>query len=140
MIDVEIDSVCPSIVRDIRNFEKCEPDIMRQDLHARCTGLRWVFEPEHGFSGEAMAEDTQIDLGLDLNFDKCVARIGIHGRSATVFPVESKALSGLQLDPVLDPPSELPSFIGQKTHNRVISISSTSLCKHILMRWATSQG
>jgi hypothetical protein len=85
----------------VANIEKCEPDIMRQDLHARCTGLHGVFEPEHGFSGEAiMDEDTQIDLGLDLNFDKCVARICIHGRTATVFPVESKALSGLQLDPI----------------------------------------
>jgi hypothetical protein len=91
--------VRPSIVRDILNFERCEPDIMRQDLHARCTGLHRVFEPERGFSGEAMAEDTQSALGLDLNFNKCVARIGIHRRTTTVFPVESKALSGPQLDP-----------------------------------------
>ncbi|KIK40225.1 hypothetical protein CY34DRAFT_807451 [Suillus luteus UH-Slu-Lm8-n1] len=100
---VEIDSVCPSIVRDVWNLEKCVPDIMRQDLHARCTCLHRVFEPERGFSGEAMAEDTQSALGLDSNFNKCGARVGIRGRTATVFPVESKALSGLRLDPHFGP-------------------------------------
>jgi hypothetical protein len=86
-------------MRDVRNFEKCEPDIVRQELYARCTGLHRVFEPERGFSGGAMAEDTQLDLELYLKFDKCVTCIGIRGRATTEFPVQRKALSGLQLDP-----------------------------------------
>ncbi|KAG1730187.1 hypothetical protein EDB19DRAFT_2027541 [Suillus lakei] len=62
-------------------------------------GLNPVFEPAPGFSGEVMVEDTQIDLKLDLKSDECITHFGIRGRATTVFPVKSKALSGLRRDP-----------------------------------------
>ncbi|KAG1730207.1 hypothetical protein EDB19DRAFT_2011946 [Suillus lakei] len=62
-------------------------------------GLNPVFEPEPGFSGEVMVEDTQIDLELDLKSAECITHFGIRGRATTVFPVKSKALSGLRRDP-----------------------------------------
>ncbi|KIK35423.1 hypothetical protein CY34DRAFT_812185 [Suillus luteus UH-Slu-Lm8-n1] len=43
----------PSIVRDVQDFEKCEPETIRQELHASCTGLPQVFKPERGFSKNA---------------------------------------------------------------------------------------
>ncbi|KAG1767569.1 hypothetical protein EDD22DRAFT_296377 [Suillus occidentalis] len=62
-------------------------------------GLNRVFEPEPGFSGKVMIEDTQIDLELDVRSDERITHFGIRGRATTVFPVTSKALSGLQRDP-----------------------------------------
>ncbi|KAG2353656.1 hypothetical protein BDR07DRAFT_1432487 [Suillus spraguei] len=61
-------------------------------------GLNAVFEPEPGFSGKVMVEDTGIDLELDLKSDERVTHFGIRGRATTVFPVKSKALSELPRD------------------------------------------
>ncbi|KAG1793252.1 uncharacterized protein HD556DRAFT_513768 [Suillus plorans] len=62
-------------------------------------GLNRVFEPEPGFSGKVMVEDTQIDLELDVKSKERVTHFGIRGRATTVFPVKSKALSDRQRDP-----------------------------------------
>ncbi|KAG1805109.1 uncharacterized protein HD556DRAFT_1283541, partial [Suillus plorans] len=62
-------------------------------------GLNRVFEPEPGFSGKVMIEDTQIDLELDVKSKERVTHFGIRGRATTVFPVKSKALSDRQRDP-----------------------------------------
>ncbi|KAG1806011.1 hypothetical protein EV424DRAFT_1350885 [Suillus variegatus] len=62
-------------------------------------GLKRVFEPEPGFSGKVMVEDTQINLELDVKSKERVTPFGIRGRATTVFSVKSKALSGLQRDP-----------------------------------------
>ncbi|KAG2363910.1 hypothetical protein BDR07DRAFT_862235 [Suillus spraguei] len=61
-------------------------------------GLNAVFEPEPGFSGKVMVEDTGIDLELDVKSDERVTHFGIRGRATTVFPVKSKALSELPRD------------------------------------------
>ncbi|KAG1865728.1 hypothetical protein C8R48DRAFT_833420 [Suillus tomentosus] len=137
-VGVEVSIVRPWIARDVQNSEKCEADMMLQELLARCTGSfqylsvseksklldfvrdlpRWsvlllimqrmgyeqwglncVFEPEPGFSGKVMVEDTQIDLELDIKSKERVTPFGIRGRATTVFSVKSEALSGLQRDP-----------------------------------------
>ncbi|KAG1730177.1 hypothetical protein EDB19DRAFT_1913000 [Suillus lakei] len=74
-------------------------------------GLNPVFEPVPGFSGEVMIEDTQIDLELDLKSDECITHFGIRGRATTVFPVKSKALSGLRRDPGFL--NESPELVGK---------------------------
>ncbi|KAG2358480.1 hypothetical protein BDR07DRAFT_1417738 [Suillus spraguei] len=61
-------------------------------------GLNAVFEPEPGFSGKVMVEDTGIDLELDVKSDERVTHFGIRGRATTVFPVKSEALSELPRD------------------------------------------
>jgi hypothetical protein len=61
-------------------------------------GLNGVFEPVPGFSGEVTVGDTGIDLELDVKSDERVTHFGIRGRATTVFPVKSKALSGLPQD------------------------------------------
>jgi hypothetical protein len=61
-------------------------------------GLNRVFEPEPGFSGKVMVEDTQIDLRLDVDSTERKTHFGIRGRATTVFPVTSEALSGRPRD------------------------------------------
>ncbi|KAG2339967.1 hypothetical protein BDR05DRAFT_991741 [Suillus weaverae] len=74
-------------------------------------GLNPVFEPEPGFSGKVMVKDTQIDLELDVKSDERTTHFGIRGRATTVFPVKSKALSGLRRDPRF--PSESPELVAK---------------------------
>jgi hypothetical protein len=73
--------------------------LVMQRMRYEQWGLNRVFEPEPGFSGKVMVEDTQIDLELDVRSDERITHFGIRGRATTVFPVKSKALSGLQRDP-----------------------------------------
>ncbi|KAG1787204.1 uncharacterized protein HD556DRAFT_1503681 [Suillus plorans] len=74
--------------------------LIMQRMRYEQWGLNRVFEPEPGFSGEVMVEDTQIGLELDVKSDERVTHFGIRGRATTVFPVRSKTLSGLGRDPL----------------------------------------
>ncbi|KAG1806013.1 hypothetical protein EV424DRAFT_1544148 [Suillus variegatus] len=108
-IGVQADDIRPRIAQDVHKSGKCKAHAILQKLQARWTGLDRVFEPEPGFSGDAMAKGTQIDLELELKFDKCMTCICMRGRTTIVFSVKSKALSGLQLDPHF----ELPELVSK---------------------------
>ncbi|KAG1901770.1 uncharacterized protein F5891DRAFT_1107837 [Suillus fuscotomentosus] len=103
-IGVQVDDIRPWIAQDVHKFGKCKAQAILQKPQARCTGLNRAFEPEPGFSSDAMAKGTQIDLKLELKFDKCMTCICMRGRTTIVFSVKSKALSDLQLDFQFEPP------------------------------------
>ncbi|KAG2052922.1 hypothetical protein BDR06DRAFT_490916 [Suillus hirtellus] len=131
-IGVQVDDIRPWIAQGVHKFGKCKAHAILQQLQklqARWTGLDRVFEPEPGFSGDAMAKGTQIDLELELKFDKCMTCDCMHGRTTIVFSVKSKAVSGLQLDPRFEPPELVAKLYWPEDTHQSEPIIFDEVCK-----------